>query len=159
MAARSFVESSTPMPAPSPSRPAFPRPSALRRPVPSPDGPRWLVPVSARQLEALRRAASLLHRLDGFVDDAAQLATLVDAGSAASAAAARDEGDAAPTALTVRQREILLLMATGLGTDEIAARLFLSRSTVRNHVARILRQLGCHSRLSAVARAREQSLI
>ena len=37
---------------------------------------------------------------------------------------------------------------------EIAGRLTLSEATVRNHVRAILRELGAHSQLEAVARAR-----
>jgi DNA-binding NarL/FixJ family response regulator len=126
---------------------------------PPPVGARWLVPVSARQRDALRRATSLLERLDGFVDDAQVLTALVEACPPADGAAADAVDGGSAAVLTARQREILILMASGLGTEDIAGRLFLSRSTVRNHVARILRQLGCHSRLAAVARAREQGLI
>jgi PAS domain S-box-containing protein len=60
----------------------------------------------------------------------------------------------AGTALTARQIEILRLLDAGVGTDEIAARLHLTRTTVRNHVARLLHRLDAHSRLEALARAR-----
>jgi PAS domain S-box-containing protein len=60
----------------------------------------------------------------------------------------------AGTALTVRQIEILRLLDAGISTDEIAARLHLTRTTVRNHVARLLHRLDAHSRLEALARAR-----
>ena len=58
------------------------------------------------------------------------------------------------SALTARQVEILRLLDAGVGTDEIAARLHLTRTTVRNHVARLLHRLDSHSRLEALARAR-----
>jgi PAS domain S-box-containing protein len=61
--------------------------------------------------------------------------------------------------LTARQLEVLRLLARGASTDEIAAGLHLSRETVRNHVRRILRALGAHSRLEAVAIAHEQGLL
>jgi DNA-binding NarL/FixJ family response regulator len=69
---------------------------------------------------------------------------------------------AAPAAgpmLTRRQLEVLGLLAEGLGTAEIARRLWLSRCTVRNHVTAILTALGAHSRLEAVARARALQLL
>ncbi len=59
--------------------------------------------------------------------------------------------------LTEREREVLDLLAEGLGTREIAARLTLSRATVRNHVQHILAKLGVHSRLEAVALALRQA--
>jgi DNA-binding CsgD family transcriptional regulator len=43
--------------------------------------------------------------------------------------------------LSRREMEVLQLLASGLRTSEIASRLFISRSTVRNHVQRILRKL------------------
>ena len=61
--------------------------------------------------------------------------------------------------LTAREREVLALFAEGLGTDEAAGRLSISRVTVRNHAQRILAKLGVHSRLAAVARARESGLL
>jgi len=61
--------------------------------------------------------------------------------------------------LTPRQIEILGYLAGGLNTRQIAERLWLSRATVRNHVSGIFAGLGCHSRLEAVAKARELGLI
>ena len=61
----------------------------------------------------------------------------------------------APT-LTRRETEILQLIATGLRTRAIAARLHVSPATVRNHVQHIFDKLGAHNRLEAVAHARRQ---
>jgi PAS domain S-box-containing protein len=55
--------------------------------------------------------------------------------------------------LTLREREVLRLMAEGLGTQEIADQLFVSSTTARNHVQHILKKLNCHTRLEAVALA------
>jgi PAS domain S-box-containing protein len=55
--------------------------------------------------------------------------------------------------LTLREREVLRLLAEGLGTREIADQLFVSSTTARNHVQHILNKLGVHSRLEAVALA------
>lgn len=60
--------------------------------------------------------------------------------------------------LTPRQREILLLLAQGVRARQIAARLTLSETTVRNHIQAILLALGVHSQLEAVARARTLAL-
>jgi DNA-binding CsgD family transcriptional regulator len=60
--------------------------------------------------------------------------------------------------LTRRQREILYLLVEGVRVRGIAARLTLSETTVRNHIRAILRELGAHSQLEAVARARALSL-
>jgi len=55
--------------------------------------------------------------------------------------------------LTLREREVLRLLADGLGTQEIADHLFVSSTTARNHVQHILNKLDVHSRLEAVALA------
>lgn len=55
--------------------------------------------------------------------------------------------------LTLREREVLRLLAEGLGTQEIADQLFVSSATARNHVQHILNKLNVHSRLEAVALA------
>jgi len=61
--------------------------------------------------------------------------------------------------LTRRQHEILSLLAGGVRAREIAARLTLSETTVRNHIRAILLELGAHSQLEAVARARALELV
>ena len=61
--------------------------------------------------------------------------------------------------LTPRQNEVLDLLAQGASTAQIAETLQVSIETVRNHIAAMLRSLGVHSRLEAVARARELGLL
>ena len=61
--------------------------------------------------------------------------------------------------LTPRQHEVLRLLADGRSTEEIAASLGLSDETVRNHIRQLLRRLGVHSRLAAVAYARRHGLL
>jgi PAS domain S-box-containing protein len=61
--------------------------------------------------------------------------------------------------LTRRQREILLLLAHGIRAKEIAERLMLSETTVRNHIQAILVALGVHSQLEAAARAHTLALV
>jgi PAS domain S-box-containing protein len=73
----------------------------------------------------------------------------------------KDERRAAPTPpdprLTPRQSEVLRMLERGRSTQEIADDLHLSPETVRNHVRHVLQALGVHSRLEAVALAREGS--
>lgn len=62
-------------------------------------------------------------------------------------------------ALTPRQLEVLGLLSRGKSTREISKELFLSEPTVRNHVQALLRALGVHSQLEALAEARKLGLI
>jgi DNA-binding NarL/FixJ family response regulator len=55
--------------------------------------------------------------------------------------------------LTAREREVLRLLAEGLGDKEIADRLYLSDRTVRNHMTHLLAKLGVDSRLQALVLA------
>lgn len=55
------------------------------------------------------------------------------------------------TLLTNREREILALLADGLGNKQIAARLGISTNTVKTHLELLFERLGASSRAEAVA--------
>jgi pimeloyl-ACP methyl ester carboxylesterase/DNA-binding CsgD family transcriptional regulator len=57
--------------------------------------------------------------------------------------------------LTARERQILALMAEGLGNAQIADRLSISEKTVRNHASNIFDKLGVWSRAQAIVFARD----
>ena len=61
--------------------------------------------------------------------------------------------------LTPRQMEVLELLAEGKSAKEIGQALYLSQSTVRNHVRSLLQALGAHSQLEALAKARQIGLL
>ena len=61
--------------------------------------------------------------------------------------------------LTPRQNQVLHLLAHGHSTAQIAAELHLSVDTVRNHIRRMLRTLGAHSRIEALALAHREGLL
>ena len=61
--------------------------------------------------------------------------------------------------LSVREREILGLLANGWSNRRIADECFLSLNTVRTHVQNVLVKLGVHSKLEAVAFALEHQVV
>ena len=64
-----------------------------------------------------------------------------------------DSSAVGPTgaSLSNREREILALLADGLGNKQIAARLFISERTADSHVRSILNKLGFNSRAQVAA--------
>ena len=62
-------------------------------------------------------------------------------------------------ALTLRETEVLRLLAAGLTDPAIAETLFISVRTVENHVARIFAKLGVRTRTAAATAAIARGLI
>jgi len=60
--------------------------------------------------------------------------------------------------LTKREKDVLLLLHTGLSNRRIAAALRLSENTIEFHVGNLLNKLGAQNRLEAVQRARTLGL-
>ncbi len=61
--------------------------------------------------------------------------------------------------LTRREQEVLALLVKGMSNPEIAARLVISRATVKVHVSNILSKLGVTSRAEAIALAIQNKLV
>ena len=61
--------------------------------------------------------------------------------------------------LSPREMEVLKLLARGLSNQQIANSLFISMSTVKNHVHHIIEKLGASDRVQAVILAIEYDLI
>jgi predicted ATPase/DNA-binding CsgD family transcriptional regulator len=83
--------------------------------------------------------------------DTGAVAGLRPAGNAAARADGGDRGEPGPaasvTTLTRREREIALLVASGLSNRDIATRLFISKRTVDAHVEHIFAKLEISSRV------------
>lgn len=63
------------------------------------------------------------------------------------------------TSLSVRELEVLGLVAAGHSNTDIARQLHLSETTVKSHLAHIYPKLGVNSRTAAVAEARRRGVI
>jgi DNA-binding NarL/FixJ family response regulator len=71
----------------------------------------------------------------------------------------RDVAFDTPESLTEREKEVLRLMASGIGNREIADALLLSEGTVKNHVSSIFAKLGVTDRTKAVLQAIVKGLV
>jgi len=63
------------------------------------------------------------------------------------------------TDLTEREREVLTLIGLGLSNTEIAGRLYVSMSTTKTHIGRLLMKLGARDRAHLVIAAYEAGLV
>jgi DNA-binding CsgD family transcriptional regulator len=72
---------------------------------------------------------------------------------------ARRRGELQPQPLTPRELEVLRLAAQGHSGPEIAARLFVSPTTIKTHFENIYAKFGVSDRASAVAKALRLGLI
>jgi PAS domain S-box-containing protein len=98
---------------------------------------------TVQDVTEVRAAAEVLHQTANDLGRrAAELHRLPD----------RSRDEDLTKLLSSRQVEILALVAQGLSNAEIASRLYLTESTVKWHVRKILRALGVANRAQAVAR-------
>jgi DNA-binding NarL/FixJ family response regulator len=117
--------------------------------------------------QALRAGAAgyLLKTASAF--DVAQAVRAAHAGrsvvapeaTAALAQAMLRQEEATPGgALSVREREVLRLMARGLSNEQIGDRMSIARGTVKYHVRNVFAKLGVASRREAIALAHQRGL-
>ncbi len=70
-----------------------------------------------------------------------------------------NEGELAALGISMRELDVLELIAEGLSNQEIAERLFVSLSTVKTHLSNVFEKLEVRRRTQAVEKARRLSLI
>lgn len=76
-----------------------------------------------------------------------------------SAAMMRRASTPAAPRLSAREEEVLVLLAEGLGTGDIAGRLYLSESTAKTHITHIYQKLGAANRAQALVTAMRMGLL
>jgi DNA-binding NarL/FixJ family response regulator len=113
--------------------------------------------------EALRAGASAFLTKDSSMQEVVATAIATAAGEALSAGLASSilsefttdtvVAPSEPSPLTPREEQILQLIADGYSTSEVAARLFISGKTVKNHLASIYDKLDARDRTQAVLSA------
>jgi DNA-binding NarL/FixJ family response regulator len=98
-------------------------------------------------LEEVLRAVRLVHDGGVYID------------SALGSVLVSPEAAERLRTLTPRQREVLVCIANGLTTEQVAKELFISPDTVRVHLRKAMETLDADTRTHAVAKALRQSLI
>jgi DNA-binding NarL/FixJ family response regulator len=136
---------------------SWPRPPAI---IALGDDPRklWTAAARARGLRAALPHWATPEELAGAVH-AVHAGLLVLHREALLPSKTGDTAVAAETPLTPREREIVELLADGASNRVIAARLAISRHTVKFHVASILAKLGARGRTEAVALALRRGVL
>jgi DNA-binding NarL/FixJ family response regulator len=120
--------------------------------------------------DLLVSAVRAVHRGDSLVDPAStrvllercvELERQVGSGAANPAPAVSPDNrwTGLLAQLSEREREILVWMARGLSNRDLAAKLFVSETTVKTHVSSVLSKLGLSSRVQAVVVAYEAGVV
>lgn len=110
---------------------------------------------SADPASAIAAPAAPEPAFAGAASTAAASAAPASASPAVAAAVPADARTAFGDAFTPREREIMGLLCEGATNDEISKRLYLSLSTVKNHIHHVYTKLGVRNRAEAVVAIRE----
>lgn len=130
-----------------------------------------LLPVQEEIIEFVNAGVSGFLMKDATLDDLERTIRSVDAGvevlppqmigtlfsQIARNAVARGLPDVVEDVrMTPRERQVILLIAEGLGNKEIASRLHIATHTVKSHVRNVMEKLTLHTRLQIAAYVRDQ---
>ena len=85
--------------------------------------------------------------------------TFLCAGLSAAMMRRATANDPVAPRLSVRENEVLELLAEGLGTSDIAAALYVSESTAKTHITHIYQKLGAANRAQALVTAMRLGLL
>jgi DNA-binding NarL/FixJ family response regulator len=112
-----------------------------------------------RKLAALAGASAFLAKESSIAEIVQAVRDSVTGDASIDITSDISEEHVAALSLTPREIEVVYLLAKGRDTPTIASALFLSVHTVRGYVKEVLRKLGAHSQLEAVAIARRAGLL
>lgn len=114
---------------------------------------------SLRRLAAMAGASAFLAKESSIAEILQSVRDAVSGEASIDITIGADGETAAALSLTPREIEVLYLLSKGRDTPTIASSLYLSVHTVRGYVKEVLRKLGAHSQLEAVAIARRVGLL
>ena len=106
----------------------------------------------------IRRALEQVTHGQPVIDPAVQQ-HLLDVITASQAGPGGEPAPRFPDGLTVREAEVLSLIAQGLSNAEIASRLMVSETTVKSHINHLFAKTGVRDRAQAVRYAYQHGLI
>ena len=96
-----------------------------------------------------------IEKSAGATEISAALKTLLTAESGLDP----DEADGAPTKLSKRQKQLILMLDQGLSNRDIAEKLGISEHTVKVHLWRLFKRIGVNSRTQMLHYARVNGLL
>lgn len=109
--------------------------------------------------EALLSAIRSVHEGDAVVDPSATRRLLDRFADRLPAEGGQPVHHESLDVLTPREREVLKIVARGHSNTEIADRIYVSETTVKTHIRRILTKLDLRDRVQAVVLAYETGLV
>ena len=112
------------------------------------------LPLSTSEPDLLTRAIHAAAEGDALIAPSVTVRLL------ATFATSRAEAARQPLEpLTAREEEVLVTVARGRTNDEIASELFITTSTVKAHVASLMRKLGARNRVEVAMWAHESGRV